>query len=148
MTVVGRSPPDDLVAKARRKKLNWEFTGYVDDVRPFMQGAAVSVIPINVGGGTRLKAYESMAMGIPVVSTTIGMEGLPARPGEHYLCADDPAHFADTVLGLLDDAEARRALAVRARSFVEHNFSYVIAAREFEKACELAVGRFSDRAAT
>lgn len=147
MTIVGRAPPDSLVQEAKRRDLNWQFTGFVDDVRSHMQGAAVSVIPLNVGGGTRLKAYEAMAMGIPIVSTSIGMEGLPVEPGRHYLCADNPADFAAAVVGLLNDADARSRMAEEARVFVGQNFSYVVAARAFQEACTLAISRHASRTA-
>lgn len=145
MTVVGRSPPGSMVQKAKRRGLNWQFTGFVDDVRPHVHGAAVSVIPLNVGGGTRLKAFEAMAMGSPIVSTSIGMEGLPAKNDEHYLRADDPGDFATAVTNLLKDSDRRMTLARDARAFVERSFSYTVAARAFEEACELAITRFASR---
>jgi glycosyltransferase involved in cell wall biosynthesis len=141
MTVVGRAPPISLVKQAQRRDFNWRFTGFVEDVRPYVHGAAVAVIPLNVGGGTRLKAYESMAMGCPIVSTSIGMEGLPAEAGQHYLRADSPADFAAAVVCLLKNREKRSGIAERARDFVEQNCSYVIASRAFEAACELAMSR-------
>ena len=141
MTVVGRAPPDRLVDLARSRNLNWRFTGFVDDVRPFVQGSAVSVIPLRVGGGTRLKVYEAMAMGSPVVSTSIGVEGLPVNAGEHYLRADTPKEMAAAIVSLLEDRERRQHLASAARRFVEENFSYEIAARSFEDACRLAISR-------
>ncbi|HZD53877.1 MAG TPA: glycosyltransferase [Woeseiaceae bacterium] len=141
MTVVGRAPPARMIDEARRRGLNWRFTGFVDDVRPFVQGSAVSVIPLRVGGGTRLKAYEAMAMGSPVVSTSIGMEGLPVVAGEHFLKADRPDELADAVVALLGDDARRERLSRAARSFVEANFSYEVAARAFETACRLAIER-------
>ena len=66
-----------------------------------MKGAAVSVVPMRVGGGTRLKVYEAMAVGTPVVSTSIGVEGLPIIDGADYVCADEPEQFADAVVALL-----------------------------------------------
>lgn len=145
MTVVGRAPPESLLREAKRLNLNWRFTGFVDDVRPHMRGAAVSVIPLNVGGGTRLKAYEAMAMGTPIVSTTIGMEGLPVEPGRHFLSADDPGDFAAAVVSLLSDPDRRKRMARESRAFVGQNFSYTVAARAFESACELAISRRSNR---
>jgi glycosyltransferase involved in cell wall biosynthesis len=145
MTVVGRAPPERLVQNAKRRKLNWSFTGFVDDVRPYVQGSAVSVIPLSIGGGTRLKVYEAMAMGSPVVSTSIGVEGLPVSPGIHYLEADDAAAFADAVINLVTDDERRTKMALDARAFVESNFSYSVAAQAFESACNLAIERFKAR---
>ena len=105
MKVIGRSPPPRLVGEA--PKGSWHFTGYVDDVRPHAVGSAVSIIPLRVGGGTRIKAYEAMAMGIPVVSTTIGVEGLPVEANRHYLLADDAQSFAAAVVRLLREADLR-----------------------------------------
>ena len=147
MTVVGRAAPDSLKQEARRRSLPWEFTGFVDDVRPYVQGSAVSVIPLRVGGGTRLKAYEAMAMGSPIVSTSIGMEGLPAQAGRHYLCADDADAFAAAVVQLLHDDTRRYAIARESRAFVEENFSYHVAAASFEAACVKAIERFEVRSA-
>ena len=138
-TIIGRAPPSGLVERAARRKANWTFTGYVDDVRPYMKGAAVSVIPMRVGGGTRLKVYEAMAAGTPVVSTSVGVEGLPVTDGTHYLCADDPDLFADSVVALLRDHARRRAISRQARQLVEAEFSYLAAARVFEQACCLAM---------
>lgn len=138
-TVVGRSPPDGLVREARRRNLNWSFTGFVDDVRPHVQGSAVSVIPLRVGGGTRLKVYEAMAMGSAVVSTPIGVEGLPVEPDRHYLQADDPSAFADAVVGLLRDHDRRLTVSRSARQYVEENCSFSVAARAFESGCERAI---------
>lgn len=141
MTVVGRSPPASLVRRVEQSGFNWSFTGYVDDVREHMRGAAVSVIPLTVGGGTRLKAFESMAMGIPLVSTTIGVEGLNLQPGEHFVLADDPSEFAGAVLDLLADGDNRLKIAADARRLVEDKFSYEVAAESFAVACNLAIAR-------
>jgi glycosyltransferase involved in cell wall biosynthesis len=143
MTVVGRAPPRNLVAEAERRGLAWTFSGFVDDVRPHMHGAAVSVIPLRVGGGTRLKVFEAMAMGSPVVSTAIGVEGLDLLPGRHYLCADDASSFAGAVVSLLRDKSRRHAIATDARRYVEEHFSYRVAASVFEQACDLAISKQS-----
>ena len=97
--IVGRNPSSALIEAARG--LNCRFTGFVDDIRPYVADADVSVIPLRVGSGTRIKAFESMAMGRPVVATTIGIEGLDITAGEHYLRADTPADFAAAILRLL-----------------------------------------------
>ena len=141
MTVIGRSPPQGLLRRAASRGLNWVFTGYVDDVRPHSSGAAVSVIPMRVAGGTRLKVFESMASGTPVVSTAIGVEGLPVEDGRHYLRAEDPKSFAGAVARLMKDAGLRARIADAARSFVESRFSYRVAAQAFEQACVAAIER-------
>lgn len=133
MKVIGRSPPGWLVAKAPQR--SWRFTGFVDDIRPHAQGSAVSVIPLRVGGGTRIKAFEAMAMGIPVVSTSIGIEGLPVSAGEHYLRADDASAFAAAVIRMLQNHDMGTKLSERARALVESKYSNREVARIFEAIC-------------
>jgi glycosyltransferase involved in cell wall biosynthesis len=139
MTVVGRAPPQRLVAEAARRGLNWRFTGFVDDVRPFVRGAAVSVVPLRVGGGTRLKVYEAMAIGTPLASTAVGVEGLPLTPGAHYLLADDAKALGNAVSELLTNPPVRDSISRAAREYVETRFSYRVAAKRFEEACEQAI---------
>jgi glycosyltransferase involved in cell wall biosynthesis len=139
--VVGRDPPPALVQLGRSTP-GVTFTGFVDDVRPFVRQAQVSVIPLRVGGGTRIKAFEAMAMGCPVVSTTVGVEGLGVRDGEHFLCRDDPLQQADAVLRLLNDPGLRRGLAERARNNVEQHYGHRVAARAFERICLDALAEY------
>ncbi len=135
MTVVGRQPPASLVSRARRSGFDWEFTGYVNDVRDYVRRASVYVIPLRVGGGTRLKVYEAMAMGCPVVSTSVGVEGLPIVPDEQFLCADSAAEIAAGIVRVLRDETLREALSRSARQYVEDNCSYAAVARQFERIC-------------
>lgn len=137
--VVGRNPPAGLVAAGRRSA-NVQFTGFVDDVRPYIRSSQVSVIPLLVGGGTRIKAFEAMAMGSPVVSTRVGMEGLDVVPGQHFIEADEAGPLADAVVHLLTNADARAALSNRARKLVESRFGHTIAASVFEAICLRALG--------
>lgn len=138
--VVGRNPPAALLELGRATP-GVEFTGFVDDVRPHVAQAQVSVIPLRVGGGTRIKAFEAMAMGCPVVSTAIGIEGLDVQDGEHFLLRDAAADQADAVLQLLGDGALRSAVSRRARDCVEQRFGHLVAARAFEQACLEAVRR-------
>lgn len=133
MRVVGANPPEQLVKIAAG--LRWHFTGFVDDIRPHVHGCSAFVIPLRVGGGTRVKAFEAMAMGCPVVSTTIGVEGLPLEPGVHYLRADAPSEFASAVMCLLRDPGLRIRISRAAREHVEKNFSFRRAAGVFEEIC-------------
>lgn len=146
LTVIGRAPPASLVDAARARGLPWIFTGFVDDVRPYVAGAAVSVVPLRVGGGTRLKVFESMAMGPVVVSTTIGAEGLPVVSGQHCVIADSAAAFAAATVMVLTDRARRVEMSRAARAYVEDNCGHRVAAREFERGCRLAIARFSGRA--
>jgi len=135
MKVVGRAPDKQLVSRICKASREWEFTGYVDDVRKHIRGAAAFVIPLRVGGGTRIKAFEAMAMGAPVVSTGIGIEGLPVENGQHYLAADYPQAFANSVLMLLENSVLREKISVSARDLVLKHYSYRRAAAVFEDIC-------------
>jgi polysaccharide biosynthesis protein PslH len=132
--VVGRHPPAALVAAGQRAS-GVEFTGAVPDVRPFLHQAQLSVIPLRVGGGTRIKAFEAMAIGCPVVSTSVGIEGLSLKADEHFLAADDAPTMARHVLALLGSAGQREAMAARARAFVESRFGHREVAKVFEAIC-------------
>lgn len=135
MKVVGRTPPGALVKKIRKESDDWHFTGFVDDVRDHVAGAAVFVIPLRVGGGTRIKAFEAMALGCPVVSTSIGVEGLPVIDGEHYLNADTDKDIADCVVSLMKDEGKRMRMSAVARNLVDEKFGFQKAAAVFEDIC-------------
>jgi glycosyltransferase involved in cell wall biosynthesis len=137
--VVGRQPPAALVERAAARGLNWEFTGFVDDVRPYVRRAHVYVIPLRVGGGTRIKVYEAMALGCPVVSTRIGVEGLPVEDGRQFVAADGPADMAASILSLLEANDERSRLSAAARRFVEESVSTASAAKVFEQICQHAL---------
>ncbi len=139
MLIAGRNPPAALVAEAAASGMNWRFTGSVDDIRPHLHAGDVSVIPLRVGSGTRLKAFEAMASGLPVVSTTLGVEGLGLIPETHYLAADDEAEFADAILRLLDSSADRTRLAEAGRALLEARYSWPIIARQFEAICQEAL---------
>jgi polysaccharide biosynthesis protein PslH len=117
LTIVGRDPAPSIKKLAEHDR-SIRVTGTVPDTRPFVARASCAVVPIRVAGGTRIKIYEMMAMGKPVVSTTIGAEGLEYTAGENILIEDDPARFAAAVKRLLSDAGAREAIGARAREFV------------------------------
>jgi glycosyltransferase involved in cell wall biosynthesis len=139
LAVVGRDPSSRLRAAGTAAGIR--VTGTVEDVRPHVAEAAVYVVPLRVGGGTRLKIFEALAMGKAVVSTRIGAEGLPIVPGQHFLQADEPADFARAVVALLRDPARRRALGLAGRRLMEERYSWTQVAREFERHCEEAVSR-------
>jgi glycosyltransferase involved in cell wall biosynthesis len=133
--IIGRDPPAALADKIRERGLNVTLTGFVDDIRPFVAEANVYVIPLFVGSGTRIKAFEAMAMGRPVVSTALGMEGLDVTDGEHFVRADDAAAFARSILMLMGDGPMRARIAGGARRLMEERFSWSRVARQFEAIC-------------
>jgi len=134
LTVVGQNPSSRL--RAAGEKAGVRITGTVEDVRPWVAEAAVFVVPLRVGGGTRLKIFEGLAMGKAVVSTTVGVEGLPLVDGTHFLRADTPADFARAVVSLLQDPHRRKALGAAGRRLVEERYSWARVASEFEARCE------------
>ena len=144
LTVVGRNPSARLRALAGEAGVR--VTGTVDDVRPYMAEAAVYVVPLRVGGGTRLKIFEGLAMGKALVSTTVGAEGLPLVPGKHFLQADEPAEFARAVVALLRDPVRRKALGAAGQCLVRARYSWAHVAREFATRCAEALA--SHRSAT
>lgn len=133
LKVIGRNPPETLVRRAA--SLNWNFTGFVEDIRVEVLTAAACIIPLRIGGGTRIKAFEAMAMGLPIVSTSIGMEGLEVPTPDCYIEADDASSFSDAILSLLSDSKLRMDISRSARVIVERDFSYKEAAKAFEKIC-------------
>jgi glycosyltransferase involved in cell wall biosynthesis len=135
LTVVGRNPAASLQELASADS-GVVVTGRVPDVRPYMNKASVYVVPIRIGGGTRLKVYEAMAMGLPIVSTTIGAEGLSVKDGENILLRDDPEAFAKAVVHLLADAKAASAIGKASAQHVFENFSWAEVARAFTRQCE------------
>jgi glycosyltransferase involved in cell wall biosynthesis len=133
-TVVGRKPYPHLVELSKRDP-SVIVTGRVEDVRPYIERSAAYVVPIRIGGGTRLKIYEAMAMEKPVVSTTIGAEGLPLTDRE-LLLADSPEAFSEAVVRLLKDEELAQGLGMRGASLVRNEFGWDKAAAKFSEICE------------
>ena len=109
-----------------------EVVGLVEDLRPHLASAAVVVVPLRVGGGTRLKIVEGMAMAKAIVSTSPGAEGIEAVPGRDLLIADDPAGFADQVIGLLHDPARASSLGAAGRQLVLDRYAWSAAARDLE----------------
>ena len=132
LTVVGRNPGLRLAGLGPGVRV----TGTVEDVRPFLAEGAVAVVPLRIGGGTRLKIFEALAMGKAVVSTTVGAEGLPLQPDHHFACADDPQAFADAAVALLGDARRRQELGTAGRRLVEGRYGWPSVAKDFETALE------------
>ncbi len=133
--IIGRNPPASLSDKIREHGLNVTLTGFVADIRPYVARSHVYVIPLFVGSGTRIKAFEAMAMGRPVISTSLGIEGLDVTDGEHFVRADDAEAFSRGILALLDDRAASDRIAGAARRLMEDRFSWNKVAAQFEAIC-------------
>lgn len=120
--VVGRSPSERVLSLNGCDGIT--VTGEVPDVRPYLQRAAVVVVPLRFGGGTRLKILEALAMGKAVVSTRLGAAGLGVEDSRDLLLADEPEGFADAVVGLLGDPQRRAQLGQRGRDLVETRYEW------------------------
>lgn len=131
LSVVGRDPTERLRRLAKAVP-QIRLTGTVDDVRPYIARASVYVLPLQIGSGTRLKVFEAMAMGKAMVSTKVGVEGLPVASGQNLLIADRPQEFANAVLRLLDDATLRRTIGQNARALVEAGYGWPQVTDSFE----------------
>jgi glycosyltransferase involved in cell wall biosynthesis len=110
------------------------FTGRVADVRPIVARSRVSIVPLRLGGGTRLKILESMALGTPVVATSKGAEGLAVTPGADALVADNPAAFAAAVVDLLRSPARRAAVGEAGRRLVARRYDWRVVGDELEAA--------------
>jgi len=132
LAIVGRAPAPDVLALAQ-KDSRITVTGTVPDVRPWMWGASVAVVPLRIGGGTRLKIYEAMAAGTPTVSTTIGAEGLDVTHPGNIRLADTSETFANECLTLLTNPEQREAVAAAALHLVTSRYSWDAVTNDFEK---------------
>ncbi len=144
LSIVGRTPSAVVRALGERNS-DVTVTGSVPDVRPYLERGTVFIIPLRIGGGTRLKVFEAMAMGIPVVSTRVGVEGLPLNDGVEYLAADSTSEFADALVRLLQDPSRAAALADAAAARVRSEFGWAEVARRFGEICA-AVARTPEQA--
>ena len=133
--VVGRNPTEKI---ERLGKVNKAIivTGSVEDVRPYIAKAQVSIVPLRIGGGTRLKIYQFMAMAKPVVSTTIGAEGLTVTHGEDILLADTPDRFAREVINLLNNSKLREDIGKAGEEMVNKYYSWDKITKCFEEICK------------
>lgn len=122
-TIIGNNPPQKLLEIAKNDK-RIEVLGYVDDVRPFFSKATVSVCPIRDGGGTRIKILDAMAMGMPIVSTTIGCEGIDVTPGNDVLISNTPEEFVKNIEIICTNDNVRENMSVSARKKAEDRYSW------------------------
>jgi len=133
--VVGKDPHPRLSVMAADPAV--ELTGRVEDVRPYVAAAGVYVIPLRIGGGTRLKVLEAMAMGKAIVSTALGCEGFDLVPGQELVVADTPAAFAGAVVSLLRDPSRRTRLGRAARRFAGSRYDWRTIVPKMERVYDL-----------
>ena len=131
LSIIGRAPTPPVRRLAEQHGV--EVTGSVHDVRPHVAAGSVYIVPLRIGGGTRLKIFEAMGMGKAVVSTTIGAEGLPVTNGADIVIADEPAAFAAAIVRLIRDDAARTRLEEAARRLVVERYDWSAVAQDFEQ---------------
>jgi len=129
--VVGARPPEELLRQSQPGS-GITITGYVPDVSEYLQKAGVFVVPLLAGSGMRVKILEALARGLPVVTTTIGCEGIAVRDGEHLLVADTPIEFAAAILRVLEDPGLAQRLGRQGRALIEECYDYRVAYRPLE----------------
>lgn len=130
--IVGKSPTREV--KRLGEDAAVTVTGYVADVRPYVAQAKVYVVPIRMGAGTKLKVLEAMAMGVPVVSTTLGAEGINVTPDQEILVADDAAGFAAKVVALMNDLPLRTRMSQQGRALMETRYDWQVIVPQLELA--------------
>jgi glycosyltransferase involved in cell wall biosynthesis len=133
LTIIGKNPPADFLQLAEQSPQRIEVTGYVPDLDPYMQKAALMVVAVRAGGGMRVRILEAFARGMPVVTTTVGLEGIEGQPGKDVLVADTPEDFARQVLRLLDDPALQASLARNGRRLAEQKYDWHVILEEMDQ---------------
>lgn len=124
LAVVGPRPPKDIVEFGIRNAESVQVTGYVPDLQEYFERAALMVVPVRAGSGMRVRILEALARGIPVVTTTTGVEGIAAINGEHLLVADEPTAFADAVVRLLKNRKLGETLVQNGRQLAQERYDW------------------------
>lgn len=124
LSIAGRNPPQDLLQLAEGFGGAARVLGFVPDLTPLMQASALVVVPVRAGSGMRVRILEAFAQGMPVVTTTVGLEGIQAVPGRDALVADTASDFADAVVRLLRDPALQEQLAVNGRRLAEQRYDW------------------------
>lgn len=126
LTIIGKNPPADFLQLQERNPGTIEVTGYVENLSSYFDKAGVMVIAVRAGGGMRVRILEAFARGMPVVTTTIGLEGIDAVPGEHVLVQDTAREFAESTLALLANPELADNLSRSGRRLAEENYDWQV----------------------
>jgi len=126
LTIVGKNPPKDFLNLAANKDSGIVAPGFVPELDPYFARSAVTVVPVRAGGGMRVRILEAFARAAPVVTTTVGLEGIDASPGEDVLVADSPEEFAASVIDLIEQKDLRQQLSKNGRRLVEKKYDWQV----------------------
>ncbi|OGO06376.1 MAG: glycosyl transferase family 1 [Chloroflexi bacterium RBG_13_56_8] len=132
LDIVGSRPPEELQALSSPES-GINVAGYVRDPMPYLKQTGVFIVPLRAGGGMRVKILNALAQGLPVVSTTLGIEGISTVPGQHLLVADTPRDFADAILRILGNPALAERLGSAGRRLIEQVYDYRIACRPLDE---------------
>jgi glycosyltransferase involved in cell wall biosynthesis len=124
LTIVGKNPPQDLIQLAAQESQGINITGYVPDLKPYMEAAALMVVPVRAGSGMRVRILEAFARAMPVITTTVGLEGIEANIGKDVLVQDTSEGFASAVVQLLEDEALQAQLASNGRRVVQERYDW------------------------
>ena len=138
-TLIGSRPPESLIQHSRTDR-TLTVTGYVEDPMPFMEDSSMMIVPLLAGGGMRVKILNALSQGIPMVSTSIGCEGIRVEPGKDILIADTPENFAMQCVRLLTDYDLNARLSAAGRQTAEQYYDYRQACRPLDEVYGMAVG--------
>jgi glycosyltransferase involved in cell wall biosynthesis len=122
-TLIGARPPASITERSKTDR-SLTVTGYVPDPLPYLQDASMMVVPLHAGGGMRVKILNALSQGIPMVTTTVGYEGIAVTNGDNILVADEPDAFADAAVCLLTDAALNQKISLNGRRMVEQTYDY------------------------
>lgn len=142
--VVGARPPAS-VRQLTTADPSINVTGYVDDPQPYLEAAAALIVPVRAGGGMRVKILEALARGLPIVSTTIGYEGIVLDPGRHLLVGDTPAAFAEALISVVRNPALGRRLAAAGRTVAEDVYDWRVVNPQIEHLYAAALARAAER---
>jgi glycosyltransferase involved in cell wall biosynthesis len=126
LTIIGKNPPPDFVDHAISHSEMIRLTGYVPELAPHLEQSALMVVPVRAGGGMRVRILEAFAYAMPVVTTTIGLEGIHAKPEQDVLVADTAADFAERVIELLEDVSLQEKLSSNGRQLAEAKYDWQV----------------------
>lgn len=138
LTVIGKNPPADFIDMANRSQGQIEVTGYVDDLTPYMEAAALMVVPVRAGSGMRVRLLEAFARAMPAVTTTIGLEGIHATHGCEILVADEVHSFAHECVRLLRNPKLQQQLAENGRLLAQSKYDWRVVLRQMDKVYQQA----------
>lgn len=134
--IVGNNPPKNLLSRASD---NIVITGFVDDVRPYINRSSVYVVPLRMGSGTRLKVLEAMSMRIPIVTTSMGCEGINVVDNESVLIANEPESFAESVIKLLNNKNLRQTLTENGFELMKSKYEWSVIGNDLERTLQTLV---------